>query len=44
MDVLSVIDSPQVALDTTSSSSPGVVRMIGDESFIHVVMPMHVGR
>ena len=44
MDVLSVIDSPQVALDNTSSSSPGVVRMIGDESFIHVVMPMHVGR
>jgi DNA polymerase-3 subunit beta len=44
IDVLSVLDSPQVALDTTSSSSPGVIRMVGDDGFIHVVMPMHLGR
>ena len=44
IDVLSVVDSPQVALDTTSASSPGVIRMVGDDGFIHVVMPMHLGR
>ena len=44
IDVLSVIGTPQVALDTTASSSPGVIRPVGDEDFVHVVMPMHLGR
>ncbi|HIQ00909.1 MAG TPA: DNA polymerase III subunit beta [Anaerolineales bacterium] len=44
IDVLSVLGTPQVALDTTSSSSPGVLRPVGEEDFIHVVMPMHLGR
>ncbi len=44
IDVLSVIDTPQVMLDTTSTSSPGVIRPVGDEDFIHVVMPMHMGQ
>ncbi|HDQ71961.1 MAG TPA: DNA polymerase III subunit beta [Chloroflexi bacterium] len=44
IDVLSVIDTPQVALDTTMSSSPGVLRPVGDVDFIHVIMPMHLGR
>jgi len=44
IDVLSVIESPQVALDTISPSRPGVIRPVGDESFVHVVMPMHLGR
>jgi DNA polymerase-3 subunit beta len=44
IDVLSVIGSPQVALDTTSSSRPGVIRPVGDDNFVHVVMPMHLGR
>lgn len=43
IDVLSVLGSPQVALDTTSLSSPGVIRPVGGEEFIHVVMPMHLG-
>lgn len=43
IDVLSVLGSPQVALDTTSFSSPGVIRPVGGEEFIHVVMPMHLG-
>jgi DNA polymerase-3 subunit beta len=41
IDVLSVMDTAQVALETTSSSSPGVLRPIGDDSFLHVIMPMH---
>jgi DNA polymerase-3 subunit beta len=44
IDVLSVIGTPQVALDTTTSSSPGVLRPIGDIDFTHVIMPMHLGR
>jgi DNA polymerase-3 subunit beta len=42
IDVLSVIDSPQFALETSTSSSPGVFRPIGDDDFTHVIMPMHI--
>jgi DNA polymerase-3 subunit beta len=44
VDVLSVIDTPNVALETSTSSSPGVVRPVGMDDFLHVVMPMHLGR
>jgi len=44
IDVLSVVGTPQVALDTTTSSSPGVIRPVGDVDFTHVIMPMHLGR
>jgi DNA polymerase-3 subunit beta len=44
IDVLSVIGTPQVGLDTTTSSSPGVIHPIGDADFTHVIMPMHLGR
>jgi len=42
MDVLGVITKDEVALETTTSSSPGVIRPVGDESYVHVVMPMFV--
>jgi DNA polymerase-3 subunit beta len=41
-DVLAVMDAPQVALETKSPSSPGVVRPVGEDSFTHVIMPMFV--
>ena len=41
--VLSVIDSPQVALETTKSTEPGVIKSVGDDSFLHIIMPMHFG-
>ena len=44
IDVLSVVDSPQIALETSAASSPGVIRSIGDEKFTHVIMPMHISR
>ncbi len=44
MDVLSVISTPQVAIETTSPSSPGVIRPVGEMEFVHVVMPMHIAR
>lgn len=43
-DVLGVIRSPQVAIETTSSASPGVVKAVGRDDFIHVIMPMHLGK
>lgn len=41
-DVLSVIAEGQVALETTSPSSPGVIRPLGSDTYLHVVMPMFV--
>jgi len=41
-DVLGVLGEAQVALETTSPSSPGIVRPVGVDNYIHVVMPMFV--
>ncbi len=41
-DVLGALDAERVAIETTSPSSPGVFRPVGDDAFIHVVMPMFV--
>lgn len=42
IEVLSVIKEPKVALETTNPSSPGVIRPLESEAYIHVVMPMFV--
>jgi DNA polymerase-3 subunit beta len=42
VDVLSVLRETQVALETTNPSSPGVIRPVGVDNYIHVVMPMFV--
>jgi DNA polymerase-3 subunit beta len=41
-DVLQVLDCSQVALETSGPSSPGVLRPVGQENYVHVVMPMFV--
>jgi DNA polymerase-3 subunit beta len=41
-DVLSVLREGQVALETTNPSSPGVLKPMGVDNYIHVVMPMFV--
>lgn len=41
-EVLDVIKTPNVALETNSDTSPGVIRPVGEENFVHVIMPMHV--
>jgi DNA polymerase-3 subunit beta len=43
-DVLNVLHAPQVALETSSAASPGVIKPVGREDFTHVIMPMHLGR
>lgn len=42
-EVLDVIKTPNVALETTSETSPGVIRPVGEDNFVHVIMPMHLG-
>ncbi len=42
-EVLDVIKSPNVALETSTDTSPGVIRPVGKKEFIHVIMPMHLG-
>ncbi len=42
IDVLSVLHEPQVALEVTTPSSPGVIRPLGSDKYVHVVMPMFV--
>ena len=46
IDVLSQIDEPQVVLETTQPTRPGTIRPlgIGEDVFLHVVMPMHPSR
>jgi DNA polymerase-3 subunit beta len=34
--------TPQVAFETQTPASPGVFRPVGQEGFIHIVMPMTV--
>ena len=41
-EVLAVMESDRVAIETSSPSSPGVLRPVGDDRFVHVVMPMFV--
>jgi DNA polymerase-3 subunit beta len=46
IDVISVMDTPQVVLETTRSDRPGVFRPVGagPEEFTHVIMPMQLNR
>ena len=41
-DVLGVLREQQVALEVTTPSSPGVIRPVGVDNYVHVVMPMFV--
>jgi DNA polymerase-3 subunit beta len=41
-DVLAIIGRDKVALEMTTSSSPGVIKPVDGDNYIHVVMPMFV--
>jgi DNA polymerase-3 subunit beta len=41
-EVLGVIKESQVALEMTNPSSPGVIKPVGADNYIHVIMPMFV--
>ena len=42
IDVLSVLERGRVAIETTTSSSPGVFKPTDSDDYVHVVMPMFV--
>jgi DNA polymerase-3 subunit beta len=44
IDVLSVIPQDQIEVKTIRADKPGVLQPVGDDSYTHVVMPMHIGR
>jgi DNA polymerase-3 subunit beta len=41
-DVLNVLETNKVALETTTPSSPGVIKPVGNDNYVHVVMPIFV--
>ena len=43
-EVLNVLDTPQVALETTSPMEPGVIKPVGANDYVHIIMPMQFGR
>ena len=42
-EVLEVVKTPNVALETSAANAPGVIKPVGDDKFLHVIMPMHLG-
>jgi len=42
MEVLSVMDDERIAFETTTASSPGVIKPADGEEFVHVIMPMYL--
>ena len=41
IDMLSIIDTEQTIIETSTSQSPGVFKPAGQDDFICVIMPMH---
>jgi DNA polymerase-3 subunit beta len=44
IDALTVMGTAEVALETSTASSPGVLRPVGGSDFLCVIMPMHITR
>ncbi len=44
IDALNIMDTAQVSLETADSSSPGVLKPVGGEDFVHIIMPMHLSQ
>ncbi len=42
-EALEAVKTPNVALETSGPNAPGVVRPVGDNDYIQVIMPMHLG-
>ena len=41
-EALEAVRSPEVALETIAPASPGVLRPVGVDNFVHIIMPMHL--
>jgi DNA polymerase-3 subunit beta len=42
-EALEVIRTPNVAIEMSAANAPGVLKPVGDDQFLHVIMPMHLG-
>jgi DNA polymerase-3 subunit beta len=42
-EALEIIKTPNVALETSAANAPGVIKPVGEDDFLHVIMPMHLG-
>jgi DNA polymerase-3 subunit beta len=42
-EVLDVIKTPNVILETNLDTTPGLLKPVGEENYLHVIMPMHLG-
>jgi len=42
-EVLEVIGTPNTILETNANNTPGLLSPVGDDSYKHVIMPMHLG-
>ena len=42
MDALQILENEDLIIEGSSSQSPGVIKSISDDNFLHVVMPMFV--
>jgi DNA polymerase-3 subunit beta len=42
-EVLEIIKTANVSLETNAANTPAMIKMVGDDRFLHVIMPMHLG-
>ncbi len=42
-EALEAVKTPNVAMETSGPNAPGVIRPVGDDDYIQVIMPMHLG-
>ena len=42
-EVLGVVKTPSVVLETNAHNTPAILKPVGDDTFTHVIMPMHLG-
>lgn len=42
LELLTAVEGERLRLETGGTLSPGVFRMLGDESFLHIIMPVRV--
>jgi DNA polymerase III subunit beta len=41
-EVLDIIKTPSVAIETNANNTPALIRPVGDDHYLHVIMPMHI--
>ncbi len=42
-EALEAVKTPNVAMETSGPNAPGVIRPVGNDEYIQVIMPMHLG-